>query len=81
MLVACHKWGSAKAKTPSNSCKVMKVGNQGHFTAREWEKSKRTLKMRGTILFMATAFSDSRSPDRSSTNLICPLMKHVSSLS
>ena len=59
-----------ECKTPSDSCKVMKVGNQGHFTERGWGKSKRTLKMRGTILFMATAFSDTRSPDRSSTNFM-----------
>ena len=37
-----------ECKTPSDSCKVIKVGNQGHFTARGWGKSKRTLKMRGT---------------------------------
>ena len=36
--------------------------------------------MRGTILVMATAFSDSRSPDRISTNFMAlnELMKHVS---
>ena len=63
-----------ECKTPSESCKIVKNGDNGHFLARGWGKSKRTLKLRGTVLFMASAFSDSKSPDRSSTNFM-PLNK------